>query len=89
MIASDPLWAEVLSGKIDEFSADLYGCQVEKVPDAFHLHRVDRPMQPNHTVLENIISLLPAAEAGVLVEHPPRKPQQAVAGVMEQLLLGM
>ena len=87
VIGCESFWSEVMSGQIKEFSADLEGGKVEEVSDRFDLDVCQSAMEPDHSVLKDIIGLLPSSKAWIGAKHLSGKPEQTFAGMVEKRIM--
>src|SRR5947209_5678361 len=72
----------VMTGKVDEFTANVQGGEIEKVWYGFGYGIVQGPAKPNRGVLENIVGLLPPCDARIGLQHFSCEAEQAVAGAV-------
>jgi hypothetical protein len=87
VIGCESFWSEVMTGQIKEFSADLEGGKVEEVSDRFDLDVCQSAMEPDHSVLKDIIGLFPSSKAWIGPKHLSGKTQEAIAGMVEQRIM--
>jgi hypothetical protein len=86
MVTTDPLWTEMVSGKIDEFPPNVQCSQVKKVPGRLYLNLGECLVEPQHAVLENVGGFFPPPQIPGTMKNLPGEPPQTVTGVIEQCL---
>ncbi len=72
MLGCLAFWPEVVTGEINERSANLCRRESKKLTSRFRLDITQRPMQSHHGTLEDIVGLFPAAQARIVAEHLSR-----------------
>ena len=77
---------EIMPGQVDELTADLGRGQAEEVTGRGGRDRPERAVEADQGVLKNVVGLLPAVDAGILLEHLAGEPRQSVGGDREQPL---
>jgi hypothetical protein len=87
VIGCESFWSEVMSGQIKEFSADLERGEVEEMSDGFDLDVCQSAMEPDHSVLKDIIGLFPSSKAWIGAKHLSGKTQEAIAGMVEKSIM--
>ena len=81
VIPANAMWAERLSGKVEQLSADLDCSQIEKVPYIPDFNLRQGSMESHQAVLKDVVGLHPAAQARMTVKH--------LAGELEEPVTGM
>lgn len=88
MVAAQSKRAEVPATEIDEFTPDLHGGKVEEMANIDGVCGVQGAVQPDHRVLEDVVGLLPATDAGMAAEHATSEDEEPVAGMVDELVAG-
>lgn len=88
MVAAHALGSKVLATQVDELATNLERGQVDEVAGIDEVGGVEGPVQPNHGILEHIIGLFPARDAGVAAKHPAGESEESVAGMVDQEVPG-
>ena len=65
--------------EVDQFTMQLRRCQGHDGTGRVELHIAQGPVEPHHGILEDVVGVFPAADAGVAAEHPVGQGVQAVA----------
>ena len=68
---------------------ELRGGQPDHRPRGIRLYVRERPMQPHHGVLKDIVGVVPAADLWKPCQHPARENPQATAGDLDDSVPGI
>ena len=71
-------------GEVEEGPPDHHRRQVEEVADGLGFHVGQRPVQPEHGVLEHVAGLLPPPQVRVPAEQLAGQLHEPVAGVVDE-----
>jgi len=63
-------------------------CRAARLKKCRVVSTLASPMQPDHRVLEDVVGLLPATDAGMAAEHAASEDEEPVAGMVDELVAG-
>jgi len=74
--------------EIDQFTVELRGCQCHDRAGGIKLHRAQGSVEPHGCILEDVIRIFPAANAGVAAKHPVGQAAEAVGAEFDDPIAG-
>ena len=88
VVGADPLGAVIVPRQVDQLAANLDRGQIEEARGDSGVMSFKAATEPQGGVLQDVVGLFPAGDAGIGPEHLPREPDEPVAGEAQELTPG-